>query len=72
MSKPKIFIYPSHDNHFKVVHDFLLDREVEPNQLWLSVGYFTHGVGRHASFKPWKNREQLDRLLCATGRKKAT
>ena len=68
MSMPKIVLHPSHDNHFHVVYDYLLGKEFRPHQLWLSVGYFVHGTGRHSELKPWKNQEQLDQLLCETGR----
>lgn len=68
MSKPKIILHPSHDNHFQVVSDFLLSKKVRSHQLWLSVGYFVNGAGCHSELKPWKDQEQLDTLLHETGR----
>lgn len=59
----------SHGAHFHTVRDYLTGREVVPSKLWLSVGYFIHGTGAHATIKPWKTTEQLDQLLEDTGRK---
>ena len=59
----------SHDHHFHTVHDHLVGKKVDLNQLWLSVGYFLYGRGRDASFMPWKSEEQRVHLKINTGRK---
>ncbi len=59
----------SHHTHFYTVHDHLLGKEVDSNQLWLSAGYFLYGIGTNATIKPWKNEEQREQLLQDTGRK---
>lgn len=59
----------SHDNHFHVVYNYLLGKETDVKQLWFSTGYFFCGIGRHSTLKPWKDEEQREQLLQATGRK---
>lgn len=58
----------SHHHHFHTVYDHLIGKEVDLEELWLSVGYFLHGRGQHASFPPWRNEEQLAQLKRDTGR----
>lgn len=60
----------SADTHFQTVLAYLNGKKIEPVKLWLSVGYFLYGNGRHASIKPWNNKEQLDKLKWETHREK--
>ncbi len=68
LSKADQMFENSHDYHFNTVYDYLIEREVRYGQLWLSVGYFLDGAGRHAKIKPWRNEEQLKRLKRDTDR----
>jgi hypothetical protein len=58
----------SHDKHFQVVYGHLIGKQVDPMELWMGVGYFVHGTGRHANLKPWTSQVELDKLLQDTGR----
>ncbi len=68
LSKADEMLKDSADNHFQTVLAHLNGKEVDPIQLWLSVGYFLFGIGRHATIKPWNNKEQRDQLLYDTHR----
>lgn len=69
LSEADKMLKDSHDRHFHAVYDHLIGKKVDRNQLWFSVGYFLYGVGRHASFMPWKSEEQLVQLKIDTGRR---
>ena len=68
LSEADRMLKDSHDYHFQTVLAHLNEKEADPVQLWLSVGYFLYGVGRKASFMPWKNEDQLVQLKLNTGR----
>ena len=68
LSKADEMLKDSADNHFQTVLAHLNGKEVDLNQLWLSVGYFLYGIGRHATIKPWRSEEQLVQLKINTGR----
>ena len=68
VSGPKDTFSESGDEHFRVVYDYLIGKSSNTYHLWLSVGYFVEGAGRHAGLKPWKNQEELNHLLLATKR----
>ncbi len=68
VSKADEMLKGSADNHFQTVLARLNGKKVDPLQLWLSVGYFLYGIGRHATIKPWRNERQLDQLKRDTHR----
>ncbi len=67
-------IRDSGDHHFYTVYNHLLGKEVDPRELYLSVGFFLNGRGRHATIKPWTaikawdSEKLLEKLKRDTGR----
>lgn len=56
-----------HGRHRRVIERHLTGEEVSHNQLWLSVGYFLHGTGRHTD-QSFATPEQWEKLAKETGR----
>lgn len=59
----------SDQKHRDTIEKHLAGEKVEPNQLWLSVGYFYHGAGRFSK-RSFVTETQWKQLLRETGRER--